>query len=180
MAKKKAKKTKVEKKPDGPVAKARAIFEKMKTSTDSSAIIAACVAAGVVKGTATTQLGKWRKENGITVKRGGARKKTKATDKPKSAASAKAKGKKVKASEKVPGKGKNGPVTITRIKPGSRRHKPPASQPAASKTENADTASQASAGVQTAPTPAAAASSPAAGVAASTTIPPAPPAEKLP
>jgi hypothetical protein len=60
---------------DGPVAKAREIFAKMKGEA-SIDIIAACVKAGVNKGTATTQLGRWRKENGIEVKRGGSRTKS--------------------------------------------------------------------------------------------------------
>jgi hypothetical protein len=59
---------------DGPVAKARGIFEQMKDK-DSAEIIKACEAAGINRGTATTQLGRWRKENNIVVKRGGARKK---------------------------------------------------------------------------------------------------------
>lgn len=56
---------------DGPVAKAREIFEKMK-GEDTAKILAACDKAEVNHGTATTQLGRWRKENGIVVKRGGA------------------------------------------------------------------------------------------------------------
>lgn len=63
---------------DGPVSKAREIFEKMYAANKevtSSEIIKACEDAGVNRGTATTQLGRWRKEKNITVKRGGARKK---------------------------------------------------------------------------------------------------------
>lgn len=68
--------TKVEaskKRADGPVAKARAIFEKMRDKT-SAEITAACIAAGINKGTTNVQLGKWRKENGIVVQRGGGKK----------------------------------------------------------------------------------------------------------
>lgn len=82
---------------DGPVAKARSIFEKMK-GQETPAILAACDKAGVNHGTATTQLGRWRKENGIVVKRGGPHnvKKTKP------------------AKEVKRGKGKSRPVTVTR------------------------------------------------------------------
>lgn len=85
---------------DGPVAKAREIFAKMKSSPTAD-ILAACEKAGINRGTATTQLGKWRKENNIVVPRGGARVK-------KAKEPAKAKGKKDKpaAKAKTPAKGK--------------------------------------------------------------------------
>lgn len=67
---------------DGPVAKARELFAKMKTEvvSDSAAVIAACLKAGINKGTASVQLGKWRKENNIVAKRAVKVKKTKKTD----------------------------------------------------------------------------------------------------
>lgn len=115
---------------DGPVAQARAIFEKMKDAT-SADIIAACEKAGVNRGTASTQLGRWRKENGIAVKRGGARKKseTQATAAPKKTKAAKSK----PAVETKKGKGKSGPVTITRPKKSRSKSSSP-SQPEAAET----------------------------------------------
>lgn len=131
-------------KDDGAVAVSKFIFEEMKSENDSSKIIAACVKAGVNKGTATTQLGRWRKAKGITVKRGGARiKKTKATDKPRTkAASKKSSSKPAPKKETVKGKGKNGDVTITRSKP-SKSKKPDHPQEASSPA-NPATASSAS------------------------------------
>jgi len=83
---------------DGPVAQARAIFDKMKNATGSE-ILAACEKAGLNKGTANTQLAKWRKENGISVRRGGDRKSAKAAKKP--AAKKKAAPKKAAKPKKV-------------------------------------------------------------------------------
>ncbi|MDZ4343960.1 MAG: hypothetical protein U1E51_16190, partial [Candidatus Binatia bacterium] len=104
------------KRADGPVAQARVIFEKMRNETDSSKIIAACVAAKINKGTAGVQLGRWRKENGIVVKRGGARAKPvekKAVPKPKAA---------VKDKKKEPAK-----KPVTKSKPAAKK---PAAKPA--------------------------------------------------
>lgn len=64
-------KTKVkvgEKRTDGPVAKAWAIFDKMNAAgkaSDTPAIKEACAKAGINPGTTGVQLGRWRKENGI-------------------------------------------------------------------------------------------------------------------
>ena len=59
---------------DGPVAKLRELFAKMVSEVkgDSKAVLAAAAKLGINKGTTTVQLGKWRKENGIQVQRGGA------------------------------------------------------------------------------------------------------------
>lgn len=73
--------------PDGPVAKARAIFEKMR-GKETKEIKAACDAAKINPGTTSVQLGKWRKENGIVVAR--AKPKTKPA-KPKAKAASKKK-----------------------------------------------------------------------------------------
>lgn len=54
---------------DGPVAQARAIFDSMRDETDREKIMAACAEKGINPATAATQLGRWRKDNGITVKR---------------------------------------------------------------------------------------------------------------
>lgn len=78
------------KRADGPVAKARALFESMK-GKDTADIIAACEKLGINKGTANTQLGRWRKEQGIVVKRGGPRKAKPATAPAKKASKKKAK-----------------------------------------------------------------------------------------
>lgn len=145
MAKKKvkvkAKKVKAaeatQRRTDGPVHKARAMFEKMRES-DSSEIIAACVAAGINKGTATTQLGRWRKENGIAVKRGGARSKTDkkaATDAP-----AKKKGGK-KKEKKTEDKKEQG---IPPGPKGSKRHKPQPPQPSEPSSSTASPSSTSS------------------------------------
>ena len=58
---------------DGPVAQVRALFETMKDKSTAE-ILDAAEKAGINRGTASTQLGRWRKEKGIVVKRGGARK----------------------------------------------------------------------------------------------------------
>lgn len=51
------------KRADGPVAQARALFDKMKAAKATrGAMIAACIAAGINKSTANTQYGHWRKE----------------------------------------------------------------------------------------------------------------------
>lgn len=122
---------------DGPVAKAREIFEKMKEETDSSKIIKACEEVGVNRGTATTQLGRWRKEKGITVKRGGARKKGDAksaakTDKP----SSKKKGSK---------KGEQQPGLPKSSKKGEKRHKPATPDKSSASPQDAPPASSPSA-----------------------------------
>lgn len=114
---------------DGPVAKARGIFEEMKDKGTAD-ILEACVEAGVNRGTATTQLGRWRKENGIVVKRGGARKHDAKKDEAKKDDKKKKDGKK-SATETKKGKGKSGPVKITRNAPGSKKGKKGATAPAA-------------------------------------------------
>lgn len=79
---------------DGPVAQARAIFEKL-GGKDTVAIREACAKAGINPGTTSVQLGKWRKEKGIVVERGPSKKTV-------AAAAPVAKGKKTTA----PAKGK--------------------------------------------------------------------------
>ena len=86
---------------DGPVAKARAIFEKF-GGKDTAAIREACVKAGINSGTTSVQLGKWRKEHGVVVERGpkksaAAKKKTSPKVKIDSVANAKPKKTKKKA-----------------------------------------------------------------------------------
>jgi len=103
---------------DGPVAKAREIFEKMRDAS-SADIIAACEAAGVNRGTATTQLGRWRKANNIQVKRGGARKKGDA----KSAAKTDQPSPGKKSSKKGASAEPKGGLPKSKAK-GEKRHKP--------------------------------------------------------
>lgn len=152
-----------QKRADGPVAKARGIFEKMKDK-DSSEIIKACEEAGVNRGTATTQLGRWRKENGIVVKRGGARKKAKEAVGDQSAAateSPKPEDKKGKGKSKAKGKGI--PPSSTK---GEKRHNKKAA-PSPSSTQSSSTGA-----TQTAPSPEKkAASDPAAPATASSPSP---------
>lgn len=114
---------------DGPVAKAREQFEKIHKANPeatSDVYIKACEDAGVNRGTATTQLGRWRKEKGIAVKRGGARKKAEKsaakTDKP----ATKKGGKKKSAKKKEPAAPKPG---LPKSEKGAKRHKPGAATP---------------------------------------------------
>lgn len=141
--KKVAKAEATQRRADGPVAQARMIFEAMKSETDSSKIIAACEAKGINRGTATTQLGRWRKENGITVKRGGARKKA-AEKAPPSGKKADKKGKKGKEKDGIPPSPK-----------GAKRHKP-AAKPSGKPDESATTPSSSSSGQKQSPSPVAA------------------------
>ncbi len=91
---------------DGPVAKLRELFAKMVSEVkgDSKAVLVAAEKLGINKGTTTVQLGKWRKEHGIQVQRGGANnvKKVKAKAEAKVAAKAKRQPPKVKKVEAAP------------------------------------------------------------------------------
>lgn len=92
------------KRADGPVAKIWAIADKLHAAgKGSKEMIEACTAEGINRGTIGVQLGKWRKKNGIIVKRGGGPKVTKpATDKPKPAAKKKAAKKKTAPPAETP------------------------------------------------------------------------------
>lgn len=180
-AKKVAKAEASQRRADGPVAKARAIFEKMRDETDSSKIIKACEDAGVNRGTATTQLGRWRKENGITVKRGGARKKKaegdKSADKKTESPKTDSKGEKKKNLPKSKKKGEkrhkpSNPSSNTTSTPASTSAAAPVSQSPASQAAPAQavtaTASQAAGTATTAPASQGATSSGTAGGAPTT------------
>jgi hypothetical protein len=54
-------KAKASTRPGGSVAKARAIFEELKGKSRNE-VMAACDAAGINKGTAATQYGRWKRE----------------------------------------------------------------------------------------------------------------------
>lgn len=58
-----------QKRADGPVAQARAIFEAHRANLDREKCIAECIAKGINESTAATQFGRWKKEMGITVKK---------------------------------------------------------------------------------------------------------------
>jgi hypothetical protein len=131
-----------QKRADGPVAKARAIFEQMRTETDSSAIIKACEAAGVNRGTATTQLGRWRKEEGIVVKRGGARKKAEATGGESANPEASPKSGKKKKGKKKKEPAAAAPAIPASSAKGEKRHKPKSSKSTGSSSTKAENPSE--------------------------------------
>lgn len=120
---------------DGPVAQARAVFDelyKANAETPSSEYIEKACAKGINRGTVTTQLGRWRKEKGIAVKRGGARKKGAKGDAAPTQSPAKGGKKKSKATDKKLEKSKT---------KGEKRHKP-----ASKKTDDKSSASAPAAG----------------------------------
>lgn len=124
-----------QKRADGPVNKARELFATMRDKPTAD-IIAAAVAQGINKNTAQTQLGRWRKENGIKVARGGTRKPKAAAEKPDPKATAKggdAKGKKAK------GKGKKAKKKDAKPAPGAAPAGAAAQTDPASTTSGTDT-----------------------------------------
>jgi hypothetical protein len=129
-----------QKRADGPVAQARAIFPTMKDKTTKE-IVAACVKAGINKSTAATQLGHWRKENGIKpVKAAKAEKPAKkAVAKPAKAAAKAAKpvkagGSKAKAAKTPPKPAAKAPAAPAKVakpaKPKAKAKKPTVDKPA--------------------------------------------------
>lgn len=173
--KKKAKKVEkaeaAQRRADGPVAQARAVFDelhKANPETPSSEYIEKACAKGINRGTVTTQLGRWRKEKGIAVKRGGARKKGGAESAAKKDDKPSPKGKKGKKD-----KGDQKPGLPKSKAKGEKRHKPakndkssasPAGNGAAASNPSPQTPQS-----QTPSSPASSASASSAGASGSTT-----------